>query len=52
VKIREIANRKDVIKIYNLDAVEFVKNLNETQKSEALDLFRPTLLSKRGVALF
>lgn len=51
-KIREIANRKDVIKIYNLDAVEFVKELKRKHRSRKFLIYFDPPYYQKGELLY
>ena len=51
-KIREIANRKDVIKNYNLAAVEFVKKLKLKHRNRKLLVYFDPPYYKKGELLY
>jgi len=51
-KIREIANRKDVIKTYNLDAVEFVKKLKRKHKNRKFLIYFDPPYYQKGELLY
>lgn len=52
VKIREIANRKDVIKIYNLDAVEFIKKLKRKHRNRKFLIYFDPPYFQKGKLLY
>lgn len=52
VKIREIANRKGVIKIYNLDAEEFVKKLKRKHKNRKFLIYFDPPYYQKGELLY
>lgn len=52
VKIREIANRKDVIKIYNLDAKEFVKKLKRNHRNRKFLIYFDPPYYQKGELLY
>lgn len=51
-KIREIANRKDLIKTYNLDAVEFLKKLKRKHRNRKFLIYFDPPYYQKGELLY